>query len=61
MLDLVDKTFHQMPLSVQPLIVLASLFGALMGWDNDLRSPFGYKINERLSGIATIGDDALKL
>ena len=61
MLDLVDEAFDQMPFSIQPPVIVAPLFGALVGRDDRHRSLFDNPIDQRLSGIAAIGDDVLSV
>ncbi len=59
MLDLVDETFNQMALTVQPAVVVAGLFGALVRRNDRNRPLLDNPIDQRLSGIATIRNHVL--
>src|SRR4051794_4947088 len=59
MLDLIDKTFDQMALPVQPAVIVTGLLGTLVRW-NDRNCPLlDDPIDQRLPGIAAIRNDVL--
>jgi len=60
MLDFVDKTFDQMPFTVQPSIILMRLFSPLMRRYYGLYAAISQIINERLSRVAAISDHPFK-
>jgi len=60
MLDFVDKTFHQVPLAVQPLIVLMRVFGIPFGRNNRFCTAFNDQVNEILRGITSVSNDMVK-
>jgi hypothetical protein len=59
MLDFVDKAFHQMPFPIQPGVILALGFGALMRWDDGLGLLVNDKGDELLGSITTVSNDML--
>ena len=61
MLDLVDETFNQMALTIQPMIVLTGLLGVLTRGDHDFCTALYDQCDKILSAIAAIGDHMLKL
>jgi hypothetical protein len=60
MLDLVDETLDQMPLTIQPTVVVALGFSAVMRRDDRLRATRNHPVDEILPGIASVGKDMLK-
>ena len=61
MLDFANETLDQMPLTVQPFIVLAQDFGPLMWWNNRLDATIQQVFDEMVCRIATIGEKTLKI
>src|SRR4051794_20717575 len=61
MLDFVDKTFYQMPFTVQPSIVVAPLFGTLMRWNNGLAALLKHPVDKILSRVTSVSNDIVKL
>ena len=59
MLDLVDETFNQMTLSVQPAVVVTRLLGTLVRRNDHSCPLLDNPIDQRLSGVAPIGDDVV--
>src|SRR5512134_1261931 len=59
MLKLVDQTFNQVPLSIQPCIVLPRQFGALMGRNDGHNLTFNQPVDEVLSCIRSIRNGIL--
>lgn len=59
MLDLVDETFDQMALTIQPSVVVTGLLGTLVRRNDGNRPLFNNPIDQRLSGVATIGNHVL--
>ena len=60
MLELIDKTLHQMPLAIPPFIIFALLFGAWMRWNDHLDALFKHLIDKISAGIPPISDKPLK-
>ncbi len=60
MLDLIDETFHQMPLAIPPFIVFSLFFGAWMSWYHHFYIPLQQAIHKGLSRISPISDNPLK-
>src|SRR5687768_11872919 len=54
MLQLADKAFHQMPLTIPVAVILPLLFRALMRRDHRFCSTPNYHLNERLSRIPAL-------
>jgi hypothetical protein len=54
MLDLVDKTLYQMAFTVQPSIVMAGLFAALVGWDHGFSTSLKHKVDKVLACIGPV-------
>jgi hypothetical protein len=61
MLDLVDKAFDQVPLTIQPAVVIALLFGALVRRNDGNRPVLDDPIDQRLPSIAAIRNHILPL
>ncbi len=61
MLDFVDKTFHQMPFTIRPSVIVPQDFGSLMGWDDGLDTVRKQIVDKILGSIATISNQALKI
>ncbi len=61
MLDLVDKTFNQMALAIQPVIVLTRLLGILARWNHHFCPTCHDQSDKVLSAIAAIRDHVLEL
>jgi len=59
MLNLVDETFDQMALTVQPSVVVAGQLGALVRRNDDNRPALNNPIDQGLSGIAAIRNHVL--
>ncbi len=60
MLDFVDETFHQMPLAIEPSIIVSLRFGSLMWWNHDFYASFKQAAHKIFRCIAPIGDNPLK-
>lgn len=61
MLDFIDKTFHQMTLSIQPTVVFTLFFGPLVGGNDRLHLPSRHLVNKFLARIATVGQQVVKM
>ncbi len=60
MFDLIDETFHQMPLAIAPFIVFPLLFGSLMWRNYGFYASFKQAVHKILRRIAPIRDNPLK-
>ena len=61
MLDLINETFHQMPFTIQPSVVLTQDVCALVRRDNRLNTAIQQVLDKMLSRIAPIRDQAFKI
>jgi hypothetical protein len=61
MFDFVDKTFNQMPFTIQPFIVIPFRLGSLMGWNDNFDAVFSQPIDKFLRSIAPICNQPLKV
>lgn len=57
MLDLVDEAFHQVPLSIQMLVVLALHFAIRAWWNHRLRLLLDDDFNQLGRVVTLVGND----
>ena len=60
MLDFVDKTLHQMSLTIEPAIILSAFFGSLMRWNYGLNAVFDHPFNKILGRIPSVCNQVIK-
>jgi len=60
MLDFADKTLNQVPLTVQPFVVLTQEFGALMRWNHRLNASIQQIFDEMGRRVASISNQSLE-
>ena len=60
MLDLIDETFHPIPLTITPFIVVSLLYGSRMRRNHDFDALVQQAVHKRLRRIASISDNPLK-
>ncbi len=60
MFDLIDETFHQMPLAIEPSIIFPLLFGARMRGNYRFYASLKQAVHKILGRIAPIRDNPLK-
>ena len=61
MLDFADKTLNQVPLTVQPFVVLTQEFGALMRWNHSFNTSLQQICDEMGRRVASVGNQSRKL
>lgn len=60
MLEFVDQTLDQVPLSVEPSIILARLLAPRPGWDDRRRAGLENESHQRVRIVTAVGNDMLK-
>jgi len=61
MLDFADKTLDQMPLAIEPFVVLTQDFGALMWWNHGFNASIQQIFDEMGRRVASVGNQSLEL
>src|SRR5690606_13080474 len=61
MLDFVDKTLHQVPLTIPPSIVVAQDLGTLVRWNHDFNASRQQVFEKMLCRIASVCDQVIEV
>jgi len=61
MLDFADKTLDQVPLTVQPFVILTQDFGALMRWNHGFNASIQQIFNEMSRRVASVSNQPLEV
>src|SRR5690606_38168182 len=61
MFDFVDKTLHQVPLTIPPSIVVAQDLGTLVRWNHDFNASRQQVFEKILCRIASVCDQVIKV
>src|SRR5690606_16316355 len=61
MFDFVDKTLHQVPLTIPPSIVVAQDYGTLVRWNYDFNASRQQVFEKMLCRIASVCDQVIKV